>query len=138
VSRAPAPLEDAWGRRTLDGLERKNVWVLGAVSALAWWLYSGEAAANVLGAGALGALNLRALRRTVEAFLGGRRDASRGFAIASGIRFFIFLNLLIAVFIFLPVNLPAFAAGLSTVVGAAFAEAIHQAWRPIEDDPAPS
>ncbi|MDP3938776.1 MAG: hypothetical protein Q8R92_11675, partial [Deltaproteobacteria bacterium] len=111
---------------------------VGLASALAWHFYAGEVALNVFGAGVLGALNLRALRRTVEAVLGGRRNVSRWFAIASGIRFFFFLNLLVAVFIFLPVILPAFAVGLSTIVAAAFAEAIHQAWRPIEDDPAPS
>jgi len=138
VSEAPssAPREDVWGQRTLDGLERKNVWTIALASAVAWFFYSGEVALNVLGAGVLGALNLRALRRTVEGLFGGRRDVTRWFAIVSGIRFFFFLNLLVAVFIFLPVKLPAFAAGLSTVVAAAFAEAVHQAWRPPEDDPA--
>ena len=138
MSDAPSPLDDVWGQRTLDGLERKNLWIVGLASALAWQFYSGEAALNVFGAGVLGALNLRALRRTVEAVIGGRRDVSRWFAIASGVRFFFFLNLLVAVLIFLPVILPAFAAGLSTIVAAAFAEAVHQAWRPIEDGPAPS
>ena len=91
----------------------------------------------MLGAGGLGALNLPALRRTVEAFLGGRRDVSRWFAISSGIRFFVFLNLLIAVFVFLPVSLPAFAAGLSTIVAAAFAEGIDQAIWPGEEGQGP-
>lgn len=137
MSEAPGPGEDVWGRRTLDGLERKNVWAVGLVSALAWFLYSGEVALNVLGAGVLGALNLRALRRTVESLLGGRQDASRWFAIASGVRFFLFLSLLVAIFVFLPVKLPAFAAGLSTIVAAAFAEALHQAWRPPPDGAPP-
>jgi hypothetical protein len=45
-------------------------------------------------------------------------------------RSFLFLSLLIAVMVFLPVQVPAFAAGLTTVVLAAFAEAVHQAIRP--------
>ena len=131
------PADDPWARRTLDGLERKNIWVLGLASGVTWYFFGGEMALNTLGAGTLGALNLHALRRSVEALLGGRTNPSRWFAIASGIRFFFFLNLLIAVLVFLPVSLPPFAAGLSTIVLAAFAEGIDQAVRPGEEEASP-
>ncbi|MFQ5458295.1 MAG: hypothetical protein ACE5FC_07590, partial [Myxococcota bacterium] len=114
------------------------LWVVALAAAASLYFFGGEIALNVLGAGFLGALNLRALRRTVEALLGGRANPSRWFAIASGARFFFFLNLLIAVFVFLPVSLPAFAAGLSTIVLAAFAEGIDQAVRPgVEEEASP-
>ena len=125
---------DPWGRRTLDGLERKNLWVIVLAAGAAWIFFSGESALNVLGAGALGALNLRALRRSIEALFGGRREVSRWFAVISGVRFFLFLNLLIAVIVFLPVQIPAFAVGLSTIVAAAFAEAVDQGLRPGEEE----
>jgi len=131
------PADDPWARRTLDGLERKNIWVVVLASGVTWYFFGGEMGLNTLGAGTLGALNLRALRRTVEALLGGRPNPSRWFAIASGVRFFFFLNLLIAVLVFLPVSLPPFAAGLSTIVLAAFAEGIDQAVRPGEEESAP-
>ncbi len=131
------PADDPWARRTLDGLERKNIWVLGLASGVTWYFFGGEMALNTLGAGILGALNLHALRRSVEALLGGRTNPSRWFAIATGIRFFFFLTLLIAVLVFLPVSLPPCAAGLSTIVLAAFAEGIDQAVRPGEDESAP-
>lgn len=131
------PADDPWARRTLDGLERKNIWVVVLASGVTWYFFGGEMGLNTLGAGTLGALNLRALRRTVEALLGGRPNPSRWFAIASGVRFFFFLNLLIAVLVFLPVSLPPFAAGLSTIVLAAFAEGIDQAVRPGEDESEP-
>jgi hypothetical protein len=128
----PPPAEDPWGKRTLDGLERKNLWVVALAAGAAWIFFSGESALNVGGAGVLGALNLRALRRSVEALFGSGREVSRWFAVISSVRLFLFLNLLIAVFVFLPVQIPAFAAGLSTIVAAAFAEAVDQGLRPGE------
>ncbi len=129
-----APGEDPWGKRTLDGLERKNVWAVLLVAAVAWYFFSAESALNVLGAGFLGALNLRGLRRSVEGLFGRKGEASRWFTLVSGIRSFLFLSLLIAVMVFLPVQVPAFAAGLSTVVLAAFAEAVHQAISPEREE----
>ncbi len=125
--------EDPWGKRTLDGLERKNLWIVAAASAAAWPLLSKATALNLLGAGLLGALNLRALRRSVEAFFRGDRIPSRWFAAIPTIRFFLFFNLMVVVFLLLPVQPRAFAAGLSTVVVAALIEAIDQALRPPKD-----
>ena len=120
---------DAWSRSTLDGLERKNLWVVGLASVTAWAAISGEWAANVLAAGLLGAINLRALRRSVEKLLGGPGRPSRWFVVVSTIRFILFLNLLGIIFLFFPVTIPAFAAGLSTIVVAAVAETIEQVFR---------
>jgi hypothetical protein len=121
---------DPWGRRTLDGLERKNLWFVVLGAGAAWIFFSGESALNVAGAGVLGALNLRALRRSIEVLFGERRRVPRWFVAISGVRFFLFLNLLVAVMVFLPVQIPAFAAGLSTIVAAALAEAVDQGLRP--------
>ncbi len=130
MSTGAGPAADPWGKRTLDGLERKNLWIVVLASGAAWVAMSGEWAVNVFGAGVLGALNLRALRRTIEVLFGGTGKPSRWFVVASTIRFTVFLSLLVAVFVFLPVRIPAFAAGLSTVVVAAAVEAIDQALRP--------
>ncbi len=127
------PAEDLWGKRTLDGLERKNFWIVAALSAAAWPLFSNATALNVLGAGMLGVMNLRALRRSVEAFFRGDRKPSRWFAAIPTIRFFLFFNLIVVVFLLLPVQPRAFAAGLSTVVIAALVEAIDQTLRPGQD-----
>src|SRR3990172_8895762 len=110
---------DAWGKRTLDGLERKNLWVVAIVAAVAWASFSAVTALNVLGAGILGALNLRALRRTIETFFGSGAKPSRWFMTASTIRFLLFFNLIVVVFLIFPVRVPAFTAGLSTGVVAA-------------------
>jgi hypothetical protein len=118
---------DPWGKQTLDGLERKNLWVVLVASAGAWMVVSGEWALNVLGAGVLGALNLRALRRTIEVVFGGTGRPCRWFVVASTIRFMVFLSLLAAVLVLLPVRIAPFTAGLSTVVVAAAAEGIAQA-----------
>jgi len=126
------PAEDPWGKRTLDGLERKNLWIVAAASTAAWPLFSKATALNILGAGILGALNLRALRRTIETYFGGGATPSRWFMTISTIRFLLFFNLIVVVFLFFPVQVPAFAAGLSTVVVAALAEAVHQAIAPGE------
>jgi len=120
---------DAWGRSTLDGLERKNLWVVGLASVTAWAAISGEWAVNVLAAGLLGALNLRVLRRSVEKLLGGPARPSRWFVVVSTFRFILFLNLLGIVFLFFPVTLPAFAVGLSTIVVATIAETMDQVFR---------
>lgn len=124
--------EDPWGKRTLDGLERKNLWVVALASAAAWPLFSAAAALNVLGAGMLGALNLRALRRTIETFFGGGPKPSRWFTAVSTVRFLLFFNLIVIVFLVFPVQVPAFTAGLSSIVVAALAEALHQAIAPGE------
>jgi len=124
--------EDPWGKRILDGLERKNLWVVALASTAVWPLFSAAAALNVLGAGVLGALNLRALRRTIETFFGGGPRPSRWFMMASTIRFLVFFNLIVIVFLVFPVQVPAFTAGLSTIVVAALAEALHQAIAPGE------
>jgi hypothetical protein len=127
---ASAPARpDIWGRATLDGLERKNLWVVALASVTAWAAVSGEWAVNVLAAGLLGALNLRALRRSVERLLGGPGRPSRWFVVVSTIRFILFLNLLGIVLLLFPVTVPAFAAGLSTIVVAAVAETIEQVFR---------
>jgi len=130
MSTGTGPAADPWGKRTLDGLERKNLWIVCLASAAAWFAISGEWALNVLGAGVLGALNLRALRRSIEVLFGGAGKPSGWFAAASTIRFIVFLSLLVVVFALLPVRIPAFAAGLSTVVVAALVEAIDQALHP--------
>ena len=126
------PGGDPWGRRILDGLERKNLWIVALASAGAWPLFSAATALNVLGAGILGALNLRALRRTIETYFGGGQRPSRWFTTISTIRFFLFFNLIVVVFLVFPVQVPAFTAGLSTIVVAALAEAVHQAIVPGE------
>jgi len=125
--------EDPWAKRTLDGLERKNFWIVAALSAAAWPLFSKATALNVLGAGILGTLNLRALRRTIETYFGGGERPSRWLAAIPTIRFLLFFNLIVVVFLLLPVQPRAFAAGLSTVVVAALVEAIDQALRPGQD-----
>jgi hypothetical protein len=130
MSTGAGPADDPWGKQTLDGLERKNLWVVFVASAAAWIVFSGEWALNVLGAGVLGALNLRALRRTIEVLFGGTGKPSRWFVVASTVRFMVFLSLLVAVFVLLPVRIVPFAAGLSTVVVAAAAEGIDQALHP--------
>ena len=129
---AAPPVADAWGKRTLDGIERKNLWVVAIAAAAAWASFSAVTALNVLGAGILGALNLRALRRTIETFFGNGAKPSRWFMMASTIRFLLFFNLIVVAFLIFPVRVPAFAAGLSTVVAAALAEALHQAIVPGE------
>ncbi len=40
------PVADAWGMRTLDGIERKNLWIVAIASAAAWPLFSAAAALN--------------------------------------------------------------------------------------------
>ena len=124
--------EDPWGKRTLDGLEQKNLWVVVLLSAAVWPIFSPVASLNVLGAGILGALNLRALRRTIETYFGGGERPSRWFMTVSTIRFFLFFNLIVVAFLVFPVEVPAFTAGLSTIVPAALAEAVHQAIAPTE------
>jgi hypothetical protein len=129
------PGGDPWGRRILDGLERKNLWIVALASAGAWPLFSAATALNVMGAGILGALNLRALRRTIETYFGGGQRPSRWFMTVSTIRFFLFFNLIVVVFLVFPVQVPAFTAGLSTIVVAALAEAVGQALAPGESRP---
>ena len=121
------PAEDPWGKRILDGLERKNLWVVTIAAAAAWPLFSAATALSILGAGILGALNLRGLRRTIEAYFGGGAKPSRWFMTVSTVRFLLFFILIVVVFLIFPVEVPAFTAGLSTVVVAALAEAAHQA-----------
>ena len=123
------PSEDPWTKLTLDGLERKNVWVVFLAVGAAWYFLSGKWAVSVFLGGVLGIFNLRGLRRSLETFFFRADRVSLWFIVASAFRFFMLVTLIALAVLVLPVNLLALALGLSTVVGAALAQAVAHALR---------